>query len=761
MIVTRLILRLRGLKFRERRVEAVPPDVLERLDTAQAVALGMSVVDWIRGTSFQSRSLLMALRAGEPVRVALSMGWEIVMSACIGRRAFRRTDQLIEQSRALADRLGDWHAIGMARLGHGAANFLSSRFRAGVEVSDEATAILRERCPSAVWELDTSQMFAVWSLFFCGEIGELRVRCPRIAKEARERGDMYLETTINQFPRASTLLGDDDPDQARHHSIESLAKWSQQGFHVQHLTSFFGQMLIDLYKGDGEGAWRYVSSIWPEMEASMLLKIQHVYIDALQYMRPGPRQALGPARRTGSRQAPLLKHAERTARIIDRQRLPWADTFATHVRAGIAAVRGDEAAAVDLLRRAIEGFDRGGLALYAASAPTPAGPAHRRRRGPRLDRPLRRMDGRPGHPRPREDGPRLRIGVPGVGSQAGAHLSINLSGEIIPMIAQTRWPGLVLIGLTVVAAAVAAPPIAADDARLAKKPRFVLDDFGDNVWCVTFAPDGKSMVTCSGGRDAKAGEVRGYDLATGKPVRSFRVEESRGVRWAAFAPDGKTLATGEYDGMVKLREPATGKVVAKLEAHPEGVQCLKFTRDGKTLATCGKDQTVKIWDVATRKARATMNGHGGPVYCLDISGDDKTLVTGGNDTAPLLWNVATGEQEGTLPGNQSAVEVVRFSPDGKLLAVGGWDSVVHIWETATDTRIKGLCSTTSAVACTPWLSRPTPSDSWPGPGPVGWGSGRWQPGTRETSSRCTRRASAASRSLRTARCSRRRATMGP
>ncbi len=61
MIVTRMILRLRGLKFRERRVEAVPPDVLERLDTAQAVALGMSVVNWIRGTSFQSRSLLMAL----------------------------------------------------------------------------------------------------------------------------------------------------------------------------------------------------------------------------------------------------------------------------------------------------------------------------------------------------------------------------------------------------------------------------------------------------------------------------------------------------------------------------------------------------------------------------------------------------------------------------------------------------------------------------------------------------------------------------
>jgi hypothetical protein len=364
MIVTRLILSLRGLSFRERRAEEIPPDVLERLDTAQAVALGMSVVDWIRGSSFQSRSLLMALRAGEPVRVAISMGWEVVQSACIGRPAFRRTEQLIRRSRELAERLGDAHAIGMARLGHGAADFLSSRFRTGVAISDEATAILRERCPSAVWELDTSQMFAAWALFYCGEVAELRARCPRIAKEGRERGDMYLETTVNQFPRVAALLGDDDPEQARQLARESIAKWSQQGFHVQHLTAFYGQMLIDLYKGDALGAWRRATSTWPELEASLLLKIQHVYIDSLQY---SGRAALAAARQ-GEPAAPLLKHAERTARTLDRQRLPWADAFAAHLRAGIASVRGDEAASVALLRRAIEGFDEGGLKLYAAAA---------------------------------------------------------------------------------------------------------------------------------------------------------------------------------------------------------------------------------------------------------------------------------------------------------------------------------------------------------------------------------------------------------
>jgi eukaryotic-like serine/threonine-protein kinase len=175
---------------------------------------------------------------------------------------------------------------------------------------------------------------------------------------------MYLETTVNQFPRVITFLGDDDPDQARHLALESIAKWSQQGFHVQHLTSFYGQMLIDLYNGDALGAWRRATSTWPELEKSLLMKIQHVYIDSLQY---SGRSALAAARQ-GEPAAPLLKHVEKTARILDQQRLGWSDAFAAHLRAGIASIRGDEAGSIVLLRRAIEGFDEGGLKLYAAAS---------------------------------------------------------------------------------------------------------------------------------------------------------------------------------------------------------------------------------------------------------------------------------------------------------------------------------------------------------------------------------------------------------
>jgi eukaryotic-like serine/threonine-protein kinase len=367
MIVSRVILWFRGLGFRERPASEVPPVELERVDTAQAVALGMTVVDWIRGSSFQSRSLLMALRAGEPLRIALSMGWEVVPSACGGKSMRRRTQKLIQKAEALSERLGDPHALGMAKLGHGAAEFLSGRFRSGVTISDEATTIMRERCPGAVWELDTSQIFAAWGLFFCGDINELRVRCPRLAKQARDRGDSYLETTVNQFPRVVTLLADDDPDQARHHSLDSISRWTQKGFHVQHLTSFYGQLLIDLYKGDGQGAWRRYRSTLPDLEAALLLRIQHTYIEFQQYVG---RVALAAARQVPSpiEAEPLLAEAQRAARRLDRQGLLWARAYATLVRGGIASVRGDETTAVARLREAIDGLDEVGMFLYAAAA---------------------------------------------------------------------------------------------------------------------------------------------------------------------------------------------------------------------------------------------------------------------------------------------------------------------------------------------------------------------------------------------------------
>jgi WD40 repeat protein len=116
---------------------------------------------------------------------------------------------------------------------------------------------------------------------------------------------------------------------------------------------------------------------------------------------------------------------------------------------------------------------------------------------------------------------------------------------------------------------------------------------------LAFSPDSRTLVTGLPGSPS----LFVYDVATGRLLRS--VTGSSSIRYLAYRPDGKMLATGHGrggtrgDGSIQLREVTRWAEDSFLQGHASLCLFVSFTPDGKTLASASTDGTAKLWDLTS------------------------------------------------------------------------------------------------------------------------------------------------------------------
>lgn len=183
--------------------------------------------------------------------------------------------------------------------------------------------------------------------------------------------------------------------------------------------------------------------------------------------------------------------------------------------------------------------------------------------------------------------------------------------------------------------------------------------------------------------DPAAGCLFGADLLGGLDrldLRSGRVDHWGGpgpeVRALALDPAGTTLATGDQDGSVLLRDPATGAVRSRIAPGGQAggsagpaITSLAYHPDGRTLVAGSADGTIRFLDPTDGRTLREAASHGEAVTHLAFGPSGRVLVSATLDGTVRLRDGATGRPERTILAAPVPIRQMALAPDGRTLAL--------------------------------------------------------------------------------------------
>lgn len=212
------------------------------------------------------------------------------------------------------------------------------------------------------------------------------------------------------------------------------------------------------------------------------------------------------------------------------------------------------------------------------------------------------------------------------------------------------------------------------------------------------------------------------DVSTGK-VSTGKVSTgnvSTGKQW---------LATGHFDGKLRIWNGATGEVEETFDQHEGTIHSLAFSSWDGTLISAGDDGSLLQWDIAEgtstllkrfphhcKAVRASpsgpwvaaavqddiylfrlddpsppkrLRGHLNSADCLAFSPDGKWLASGSDDRTVRLWEVESGLPKHVIREHRNKIEAIAFSPDGQTVASGDKSALVSFSHVETG---RLLCS---------------------------------------------------------------------
>ena len=220
-----------------------------------------------------------------------------------------------------------------------------------------------------------------------------------------------------------------------------------------------------------------------------------------------------------------------------------------------------------------------------------------------------------------------------------------------------------------------------------------LTDSDDTILALALSKDGKKLA--AGGCDRL---VRVWDLSKGYAKAKLEQAIENHADWVfgvAFSPDGKYLLTASRDKTAKIWDLKAKESVATFPDHQNTVYAVAITEDGMNGISVGEDNNIRYWQATDKSKKIgkqvrTGGGHGKAVFRIAYHADAKTplMATCSADNTVRLWNPKTGAAVKTLTGFTDWVYAVALSPDGKRVAAGNYSGEVRVWDTTSGNLVK-------------------------------------------------------------------------
>jgi WD40 repeat protein len=197
---------------------------------------------------------------------------------------------------------------------------------------------------------------------------------------------------------------------------------------------------------------------------------------------------------------------------------------------------------------------------------------------------------------------------------------------------------------------------------VAEPPAVIHENAHSGGSVVSFSKDGNLLA--SGGWE---GTVRLWRMPDGTQLRHWR--DHRGsVNGIAFTSDDGQVITAGYDGLLvrravngaRLASVATGSPVTHMVADSPSDRVLTGHADG----------VVRTWRVSDFKLLQERELHRGAVMAVAIDGRTGSFASSGTDGRVFVWH-EIGDVR-ALQDPPVDAWTLAFSPDGQWLSGGGW-----------------------------------------------------------------------------------------